>query len=142
MRGMTPSDRIEKHFRLTPFQIAALKRLGLSTIRDLLYHFPSRYEEAGVEGQAGHLSRGSKVTLVGVLSDLKARKLWKSKRNVTEGWFEDQSGKVKVMWFNQPYIASYVPQGMPVKVTGTVGGKPERPYIANPEVEAVQSGTV
>ncbi len=46
------------------------------------------------------------------------------------------------MWFNQPYIASYVPQDSPVKVTGTVGGSAERPYITNPEVEAVPAGMI
>ena len=139
---MTPSEPIIKHFRLTPSQIAALKRLGLTTIGELLRHFPARYQEAGASVRVEGLVPGSKVTLLGALTDLKAKKLWKSRRNVTEGWFEDASGKVKVMWFNQPYIASYVPQGSTVKITGTVGGKVERPYIANPEVEHLPPGTI
>ena len=137
---MRPTDEIAKHFRLIPIQIAALKKLGLRTIGDLLRHFPARYETAGGSGVAAELTPGSKVTLVGTLTKLKARKLWKSRRNVTEGWFEDSSGRVKVMWFNQPYIASYLPQTSIVKVSGTVGGSAERPYIANPEVEAVPTG--
>jgi ATP-dependent DNA helicase RecG len=86
-------------------------------------------------GHAGQLIVGEKVSLVGAFSGLKARKLWKSRRNATEGWFEDSSGRVKVMWFNQPYIASYVKEGVVVRITGVVGGKPENPYIANPVVE-------
>jgi ATP-dependent DNA helicase RecG len=39
------------------------------------------------------------------------------------------------MWFNQPYIKSYVPENTVVKMTGTVGGKPDKPYISNPEIE-------
>ena len=139
---MHPSDEIAKHFRLTPVQIAALRRLGLKKIEDLLRHFPARYESAGASGEVARLVPGTKVTLVGTLNKLKARKLWKSRRNVTEGWFEDASGRVKVMWFNQPYIASYLPQTSLVKMSGTVGGKVERPYIANPEVEAVPMGSV
>ena len=118
---MQPNDDISKYFRLTPVQSAALKRLGLTKIGALLRHFPARYETAGASGRAGGLIPGSKVTLIGTLSKLKARKLWKSRRNVTEGWFEDSSGRVKVMWFNQPYMASYVPQTALVKVSGTVG---------------------
>ncbi len=137
---MSPQDTLAKHFRLTPVQTAALRRLGITTIEDILRHFPTRYETAGTSSKAQHLVPGVKVTLFGELSGLKAKKLWKSRRNVTEGWFEDSTGKVKVMWFNQPYIASYVPQDVPVKVTGTVGGSSERPYIASPEVEAVPSG--
>lgn len=139
---MHPDHEISKHLRLTPIQISALKRLGIQTVRDLLYHFPTRYEAGGASGEASHLVVGTKMTLFGTLSKLKARKLWKSRRNATEGFFEDASGKVKVMWFNQPYIASYVPQDTLVKLTGTVGGSTERPYIANPEVEAVPRGFV
>ena len=137
---MSPSDDVSKHFRLTPVQTSALKRLGIRTIEDILRHFPARYETAGSSAQAKSLVPGAKVTLFGSLSSLKAKKLWKSRRNATEGWFEDSSGKVKVMWFNQPYMASYVAQDTAVKLTGTVGGSAERPYITNPEVEVVPAG--
>ncbi|MEY4747233.1 MAG: ATP-dependent helicase RecG, ATP-dependent helicase RecG, partial [Candidatus Parcubacteria bacterium] len=139
---MHPDDGIEKHFKLLPRQISALRRLGIPTIRDLLYHFPTRYESAGASGSVSQLIPGTKTTLIGQLTDLKAKKLWKSRRNITEGAFEDSSGKVRVMWFNQPYIASYVPQNTVVKISGSVGGKPARPYIANPEVEVLPPGYV
>ncbi len=132
---MSPDDLIEKHFRLIPAQKSALRRLGVTTLRDLLYHFPTRYEATGSETHTRALVPGAKVVLFGTLSGLKAKKLWKSKRNITEGWFEDGSGRVKVMWFNQPYMASYVKEGEVVRVSGTVGGSAEKPYIANPEVD-------
>lgn len=140
--GMRPDDAISTHFKLSATHASALKRLGISSIEQLIRHFPTRYEQAGATGHANQLIPGTKVTLFGNLTGLKAKKLWKSRRNVTEGYFEDSSGKVKVMWFNQPYIASYVPQDSPVKVTGTVGGSAGKPYIANPEVEAVPSGAI
>lgn len=136
---MSPNDPIDQHFKLTAIHTNALKKLRLATIRDLLYHFPVRYEQAGVSEEASKIVPGTKVTLVGSLSKLTARKLWKSKRTVTEGWFEDGTGKVKVMWFNQPYMKSYVPQMTVVKISGTVGGAKSHPYIANPEVETAQN---
>ena len=136
---MQPQDPIETHFRLIPAQKTALKRLGVGTIADLLYHFPTRYEQAGVETNSRELVPGAKVTLFGTLSGLKAKKLWKSRRNITEGWFEDGTGRVRVMWFNQPYMASYVTEGAAVRISGAVGGKAEKPYIANPEVEKISA---
>ncbi|MFZ2886358.1 MAG: ATP-dependent DNA helicase RecG [Minisyncoccia bacterium] len=139
---MSPDDPLEKHFRLTSVQKGALKKLGVSTVRDLLYHFPSRYERGGSSGSAGRLVPGTKVSLIGILSKLEAKKLWRSRRTATEGWFEDGSGRVKVLWFNQPYIAKMAPQGVPVKLTGSVAGKPEKPYITNPDIVAVPQGEV
>ena len=139
---MKPVDPISVHFKLAPAQSAALRRLGLISIRDLLYHFPARYQEAGEESEASRLAVGAKVVLQGTISKLKARKLWRSKRPATEGWFQDGSGRVKCIWFNQPYIASYLPEGSFVKLSGVVGGSGKNPYIANPEFEIIPSGSV
>jgi len=133
---MDPHERIDTHFRLTAPHAAALRKLGLETLQDLLFHFPTRYERAGSESRVAQLVSGSKVTLYGTLSKLEAKRLWKSRRTATEGWFEDASGRVKVLWFNQPYIAKMAPQGVPIKLTGTVAGK-DKPYITNPEIEPV-----
>lgn len=139
---MHPDDAVTKHFRLQKPQESALRRLGIRTIYDLLYHFPARYEQGGASGTVSQLAPGTKVSLVGVLGKLTAKKLWRSRRPATEGWFSDSSGKVKVMWFNQPYMAKMAPQGVPVKVTGSVSGTAEKPYITNPEVVAVAAGEV
>ena len=40
---MQSSDVLEKHFRLALSQKNALKKLGIKTVLDLLYHFPTRY---------------------------------------------------------------------------------------------------
>jgi ATP-dependent DNA helicase RecG len=134
---MESFESLEQRFKLAAPQRSALHRIGLNTVYDLLYHFPLRYERAGADTFARGLVPGTKATLHGTISSLKARKLWKSKRNITEGWLEDASGRVKVMWFNQPYMASYVRDGSFVRLTGMVGGSAEKPYIANPEVEQV-----
>jgi ATP-dependent DNA helicase RecG len=133
---MHPEDSIEQHFRLAKDQKAALKRLGLFSIRDLLRHFPSRYESISESSRVRDLTPGTKVTLYGTFSKLEAKRLWKSKRPATQGWFEDGTGRVKVIWFNQPYIARMAPQGQMVKLSGSVAGT-KSPYITNPEFEVV-----
>ena len=139
---MKPTDLITAHFKLTETQKGALARLGIATIRDLLYHFPSRYEHGGTSVRTESLTPGAKVTLIGTVSKLKAKKLWKSKRTATTGTFRDASGAVALMWFNQPYIASYIPEGSAVKLSGSVSGTAEKPYIANPKVELLPPGAV
>lgn len=133
---MRPEDLIEKHFlRLRPEQKRALKKLGIKTIRDLLYHFPARYEQAGRTGTAAALSPGAEVTLYGTIRKPETRKTWKSRRPIAEAWLEDDSGRIKLMWFSQPYIAKTLHDGMVVKVSGKVGGTAEKPYLPNPQIE-------
>ena len=132
-------DPVTSHFRLTKPHLSALRKLGIRTIEELIRHFPVRYERAGAESEVNHLVSGQKVTLYGTLSKLEAKRLWKSRRTATEGWFEDTSGRIKVLWFNQPYIAKMAPQGTLIKLTGTVAGK-DKPYITNPEIEALPPG--
>jgi RecG-like helicase len=60
---MRLSDRLTEHFRLTDAQKAALAKLGIKTVRDLLRHFPARYEQAGGEAQWRGLWRGKRFRL-------------------------------------------------------------------------------
>lgn len=137
--GMKPSDLLTDHFRIDKPHQAALKRLRISTVEDLLYHLPARYEDiSDIQAVAG-LELGQEAVVYGQLSGLKSRKAWKSKRPIAEGYIEDGSAKIKVMWFNQPYLAKMYSDGMYVKAAGKVTGKENSLYIANPEVEQLDS---
>jgi len=133
---MNPEDIIEKHFtRLKPEQKRALHKLKIKTIRDLLYHFPARYEQAGATGTIAGIAAGADVTLYGTIRKPDIRKTWRSRRPIAEAWLEDSSGKIKMMWFSQPYIAKTLHDGMVVKVSGRVGGTGTKIYLANPEID-------
>ncbi len=133
---MTPDDLLIKHFtRLRADQKTALSRLGILTIRDLLYHFPARYESAGPTGTIASAKSGTDVTLYGTIRKPETRKAWKSRRPIAEAWLEDSSGKIKIMWFNQPYIAKTLADGMVVRATGRMAGTAEKAYLANPEID-------
>ena len=133
---MRPEDLIEKHFtRLRPEQKKALDKLGIRTIRDLLYHFPARYEAGGASATIASATPGAEVTLYGTIRKPETRKAWKSRRPMAEATLEDASGRIKLMWFNQPYIAKTLADGQVVKVTGVVTGTALKPYIANANIE-------
>lgn len=133
---MHADDLVTKHFtRLKPDQKSALKRLGIETIRDLLYHFPARYEAQGPTGTVANVATGSEVTLYGTIRKPETRKAWKSRRPLAEAWLEDASGKIKMMWFNQPYIAKTLHDGMVVKASGRIAGTGTKMYLANPDID-------
>src|SRR5581483_7489201 len=133
---MKPSDMVTQHFtRLRPDQKSALTRLGIKTIRDLLYHFPARYEAAGPTGTVSSVTPGMEITLYGTIRKPETKKAWKSKRPMAEAWLEDASGRIKLIWFSQPYMAKMLADGMVVKATGRVTGTGAKMYLANPEID-------
>ena len=50
---------------------------------------------------------------------------------------EDGTGKIKVVWFNQPYIAKMLPEGAFVKAEGKVSERKGELYLTNPEAKVV-----
>ena len=142
---MQSGDPIEKHFpRMKSGQKKALGKLGIRTLRDLLYHFPARYENAGPTGTITSVTPGAEVTLFGTVRKPDVRKAWKSRKPLAEAWLEDNSGKIKMMWFSQPYIAKTLHDGMHVRVTGRIAGEGAKAYLANPKIEksAIEPGNL
>jgi ATP-dependent DNA helicase RecG len=136
---MQPNEPLSEHFRLNDIQKTALKKLGIATLKDLLFHFPFRYEQAGQEASVAGLAVGQEATVIGTLEKLETRKAWKSRVPMSEGYLRDSSGRVKLMWFNQPYIAKMYQDGARVKATGKVTGSPGKLYLANPQLERVSA---
>ncbi len=139
MLTMNPSDLLSSHFRIDVEHQKALKRLGIATIGDLLYHLPVRYDDINDTQSVVGLQKGSEAIIYGQIGGLKARKAWKSRRPIAEGWVEDGTARIKVMWFNQPYLAKMLHDGMYVKLTGKVTGSEGKLYIANPETEQLDA---
>lgn len=136
---ISPHDPLTKHFRIDTQHIAALRRLNITTVYDLLYHLPVRYEDISTIQSVGGLEKGQDAVVFGRVGGLKTRKAWKSRVPIAEGWVEDGSARMKVMWFNQPYLAKMLTDGMYVKMAGKVAGTDGKLYIANPEIEKLES---
>lgn len=136
---MRLTDPLTQHFRIDTIHQKALGRLGVITIQDILYHLPQRYEDISNIQSVQGLVKGQDAIVYGQVGGLKARKAWKSRIPIAEGWIEDGSARIKVMWFNQPYLAKMLTDGMYVKLAGKVTGSEEKLYIANPEIEKLES---
>ena len=117
---MHTNSPITEHVRLIPPQKLALKKLGIETIHDLLYHFPSRYGDTSETRNISSLSKGDTAVIFGKISKLKTSKGFKTKIAMADAWVEDESGKIHCVWFNQPYLAKMTPEGALVRIEGKV----------------------
>jgi len=128
-------DKLETKFRLDTNQKKALHRLKLFSVADLLFHFPVRYSDITEVKKISELRAGDVATIYGKVSKLKTKKGFRSKIPMAEGEIEDLSGKIKIIWFNQAYLAKMIHNGENVKLTGKITLGKRGIYLANPEFE-------
>jgi len=132
---MELSDKLELKFRLDANQKRALHKLKIFSVADLLQHYPVRYSDISTVMKIEDLVPGETATVYGKVSNLKTKKGFRSKIPMAQGLIEDVSGKIKIIWYNQAYMAKMLHEGDSVKLTGKVTGSKNGTYIANPEFE-------
>ncbi len=96
-----------------------LKKLGLYTIRDLLYWFPFRYDDFSSLKPISHLVYGEEVTIVGVIHKTHTRDA-RSGMKITTSTIADGTGYITATWFNQPYLQKQLRPGKRIAVSGKV----------------------
>jgi len=134
---MDLNSPIENNFRLMELQKKALKKLGIKTIEDLLYYFPVRYGDTSEKRNIGELVVGEKAVIFGKISGLKISKGFKSKIAMAQAQIEDETGKIKAVWFHQPYIAKMIHEGAFVRADGKVSERKGELYLSNPKIETI-----
>src|ERR1035437_2069747 len=134
---MDLSTPIEKMHRLAPEQKSALGKLGLITVRDLLFHFPVRYGNSAEVTYISSITEGADVTIYGTVKKIKTGKAWKKKTPLSTAVIEDSTGKINATWFHQPYIAKMIQEGMMVKLHGKAKKYKDSWSFINPAIEPV-----
>ena len=132
---MNLKSLLESEFRLVESQKKALTKMRIFTIEDLLYHFPVRYGDTSEIKNIGTLIKGENSVVFGRISGLKTSKGWIKKIPMSEGTVTDESGHIKLVWFNQPYIAKMVQEGSTVRVEGKITERKGELYMSNPKIE-------
>lgn len=128
------SSPISSLIRLKEDTKSGLARLGIFTITDLLYHFPTRYADASIYTSISGLREGEMATIRGTVKKITTKKSWKTKVPMSEGVIEDVSGTITIVWFNQPYLAKMIRTGSIVELTGKVSAYKNSPALVNPIV--------
>src|SRR3989440_141705 len=107
-----------------------LGKLGIATIRDLLLTLPFGWETYGGPSAIASLTPGVQATVVGRVVKIFIKTTTRKKMRLTEAMIEDDSGeRLRVAWFNNPYVVKNLNQGDRVAIAGMVkagyGGVPE-----------------
>ena len=99
---------------------AKLKKIGLFSVQNLLFYLPFRYEDYSKVLTIANLTPGEQVTIKAQISAIAVKRGWKYSKMFTEAIAEDETGKIKLMWFGQPFIAKVLKMGDVAYFSGIV----------------------
>lgn len=124
---------IDEIFRLKETQKKALGKLGIKTVENLLRHLPSRYGEVIETKTITEIMPGEVTTICGKITNIKKNRAFKKNFSLTEATIEDETGKIKAVWFHQPYIVNMLREGSLTCLSGKITQGKNGAYLANPD---------
>jgi len=134
---MELSTPIEDIPRIGPQYQKRLKRLGIKRLRDLIFHFPHRYEDFSNLIPVAKAEAGGPFCFQGEISDIRNITTFRKRIVLTQATLADETGKIKVIWFNQPYLVNTFKKGDYACLAGKVTKKDSSKYLSNPAYEKI-----
>ncbi|MFH1145911.1 MAG: ATP-dependent DNA helicase RecG [bacterium] len=111
------------------------QKLDLLTVGDLLKHFPFRYEDWSQITMSSIMPINKPATLLLTIDKITSRTTWKRRLSLVTITAHDDSGPAKLIWFNQPYIATWLKEGATYLVAGKRKDGSLPPTLTNPTTE-------
>ena len=121
-----------------PRHAQTLSRLGLVTLRDMLYYFPRRYDDYSKLKPINRLWYGEEVTVIGTVQSISSRQLRGSSSYLVEAVVSDGTGALRVTWFNQVWIAKRLRSGAHIVLSGKIDQYLGRLVMNSPEWEPLE----
>jgi ATP-dependent DNA helicase RecG len=115
---------------------ALLANLGITTVGDLLFHFPRAYDDRRSMTAVADVAEGDTVTIEAEVVSARVLRM-RRRMSAAEALLRDESGTIKSVWFGQSYIARQLTPGKRGLFSGVVG-KWKGPALRNPDFELFQ----
>lgn len=113
----------------------ALKKMNIETVGDLINHYPTRYVTFEAPVAIAMLQNEGEVALEGVFVEMPI--LSRRGKIIVTCTFADPSGKIEVVWFNQPFVRNAIKRGVHYVIRGHVRKKGSRWSMQQPKLYAV-----
>lgn len=117
---LTLSSSVTKLHKVGIKNASFLKKLQITKIRDLLLHFPSYYNDFSKITKISEIKPDTIATLKGKIITISNKRSFKKRMYITEAILSDESGSIKVVWFNQPFLAKSIAKNSLMMLSGKV----------------------
>ena len=126
-----------------PRRAEALEGAGLRTVEDFLLHLPFRYEDRSAFLPIAALRAGVRATVRGRVVNAVLRRTRARGLTIFEILVEDDSGSIRALFFNQPYLKTLLPRGRDLILYGEAAparGDRHGLVLQGPQIEVVTPG--
>ncbi|MBM3256307.1 MAG: ATP-dependent DNA helicase RecG [Candidatus Moranbacteria bacterium] len=120
----------------------ALEKKGIEKVKDLLFYFPFRYDDFSQIKLIGELQAGGKVTVEAKIGRVEKKITFRRRMKLTEALVSDKTGSMKIIWFNQPFIAQSLRKGEIYRFSGKVDFNSGFLALHNPSFEKMAGPSV
>ncbi len=117
-----------------PKRYKKLNKLGISTLKDLLYYFPRQYEDRSQFKKIFQLIDGEKKSIEGIIVGFESSKM-REKMVISKIEIKDDTGYAKLVFFNQEYVLNSFKKGDVIVAFGKVKKEFGKTEILNGEIE-------
>lgn len=111
-------------------------RLGIGTVRDLLFHLPRRYDDLRELirlGDLGPVPDGTVVSARVRVADIRVEQTWRRRVQRTSATFEDGTGTIEATWFGRRFIERRLRPGDEIVVSGRLRRRGWVQSLDNPD---------
>ena len=116
-----------------------LEKLGLTTLEDLIHHFPHRHIDRSTIKTIADLRPGEEATIVANVMQVENRRVTQGRMVITEAALADSTGYIKAVWFNQSFLKQSLTNRRRVTVAGKVEVSRSGLELRSPEYEFAES---
>ena len=120
-----------------PRQAQRLARLGIGTIRDMLYLFPRRHDDYSQLRPINRIDYGEQITIIARVEHASAHETRKGS-TLFKAILSDGTGTIEATWFNQPYLADKIKRGQQIVLSGKVNEYLGRLCFTSPQWETLE----
>lgn len=114
-----------------PTRLESLRAMGIVSLRDLLCCLPVRYEDR-TRITPCRDARAGEVLVMGEVRDAPKLNRFAGLTRVT-ATLHDDSGRLPMVWYNQPWVCQQLPVGERIMLYGRVAEKNGRRMLQNPQ---------
>ena len=118
-----------------------LEILGIKTAEDMLRHFPFRYLDYSHQTSISQTKIGEIQVVCAKLISIKSE-YTKTGKNIQKAIFQDKSGQITAIWFNQRFLVNVLKEGTLVNLAGKIDFWGPQKAFLNPDYEIVNGKNI